>query len=132
MGSYSRHSQLTDCWEELGEGCTALDVAAVLRAGPRSFVLRVRGQAMVGAGICDGDLVVGEFTPEARPGAVVVALIDGESVLRRVRNRCGKICLVSDNPYSRDSIPLAEVVIQGVAHTVIRRIAFSDQQSAFS
>ncbi len=122
MGAYSRQSQLTDSWEELGEGCTALDAAAVLRAGPRSFVLRVRGQAMVGAGICDGDLVIGEFTPEARPGAVVVALIDGESVLRRVSSRSGRICLISDNPYSRDSVPLSEVVIQGVVHTVIRRI----------
>lgn len=116
-------SQVSDWPEGVGDGCAALDAAAVLRARPRSFALRVRGQAMVGAGICDGDLVVGEFTPEARPGAVVVALMDGEAVLRRVATRGGRICLISENPNLRESVSLDEVVIQGVVHTVVRRVA---------
>ena len=114
---------ITAGWpQEMGEGCVRLDPAAVLRAGRRSFALRVRGQSMVGAGIFDGDIVVGEFTPEARPGAVVVALIDGESTLKRFIMQHGKPCLVSENPNYPDLIPLSELVIQWVVHTVVRRI----------
>jgi repressor LexA len=108
--------------EEIAEGCARLDPAAVLRATPRSFALRVRGCSMVGAGICDGDTVVGEFTPEARIGAIVVALIDGESTLKRFVMHEGRPCLVSENPNCPDFVPLSELVIQGVVHSVVRRI----------
>ncbi len=104
------------------EGCVRLDAAAVLRATPRSFALRVRGQSMAGIGICDGDVVVGEFTPEARPGAIVVALIDGESVLKRLVLHQGRPYLMSENPSHPDLIPLRELVIQGVVHTLVRRV----------
>ena len=98
-----------------------LDPIRVLRATPRSFALRVRGCSMVGAGIYDGDIVVGEFTPEARPGAIVVALIDGESALKRLVVHGGRPHLVSENPNCPDLVPLSELVIQGVVHTVVKQ-----------
>ena len=107
--------------EEVVEGCVRLDPAAVLKATPRSFVLRVRGCSMIGADIHDGDLVIGEFTPEARPGAIVVALIDGESTLKRFVLRQGRPYLASENPSCPDFVPLSELVIQGVVHTVVKR-----------
>ncbi len=103
-------------------GCVRLDPAAVLRATARSFALRVRGQSMVRADIFDGDIVVGEFTPEARPGAIVVALVDGESTLKRLASHRGQLQLVSENPNCPDPVPLTEVVIQGIVHTVIRQV----------
>jgi len=103
-------------------GCRPLDPAGVLKARPRSFALQVRGQSMAGAGICDGDVVVGEFTPNARPGAVVVALIDGETALRRLVVRDGQPQLVAENPNCPAVLPLCELVIQGVAHTLVRRL----------
>ena len=110
-------------WPEgVDGGCVTLDPAAVLRAKPRSFALRVRGYSMVGVNIYDGDIVVGEFTPEARPGAIVVALIDGESALKRLVMRRGQPCLVSENPNNPDLVPLSELVIQGVIHTVVHRL----------
>ncbi|MBI4579728.1 MAG: hypothetical protein HY718_08505 [Planctomycetes bacterium] len=108
--------------DDLGDGCVTLDPAAVLRANRRSFALRVQGQSMIDAGICDGDVVVGEFTPEAKPGAVVVALIDGESALKRFVVQQGQPYLASENPSYPDLVPLSELVIQGVVHTIIRRI----------
>jgi SOS-response transcriptional repressor LexA len=112
---------ITAGWpEEAGHGCVHLDPAAVLRAGPRSFALRVRGQSMIKADIFDGDIVVGEFTPEARSGAIVVALIDGESTLKRLVVQRGQAQLVSENPCYPSPVPLAEVVIQGLVHTVVR------------
>ena len=106
---------------ELAEGCVRLDPAAVLRATPRSFALRVRGQSMVNAGIYDGDIVVGEITPVARPGAIVVALIDGESTLKRLVVERGRPYLISENPSCPAFMPLGELVVQGVVHTVVRR-----------
>ena len=108
--------------EEFGDGCVRLDPQAVLRPTARSFALRVRGQSMTGAGIADGDIVIGEFTPEARPGTIVVALIDGESTLKRLVTHQGKPQLVSENPNYPDFLPLSELVIQGVVHTVVRRV----------
>lgn len=109
--------------EEAAEGCVRLDPAAVLRAKPRSFALRVRGCSMVGADIHDGDVVVGEFTPEARPGAIVVALIDGESTLKRFVMHHGRPQLMSENPNCPDFVPLSELVIQGIVHTVVKRVS---------
>jgi repressor LexA len=106
---------------ELAEGCVRLDPAAVLRATPRSFALRVRGQSMVNAGIYDGDIVVGEITPVARDGAIVVALIDGESTLKRLVLERGRPYLISENPACPAFMPLGELVVQGVVHTVVRR-----------
>ncbi|MBP7934916.1 MAG: hypothetical protein KA354_09755 [Phycisphaerae bacterium] len=108
--------------QEIEAGCVRLDPVAVLRANGRSFALRVRGESMIGADIHDGDVVVGEFTPEARPGAIVIALIDGESTLKRLVTRHGRPYLASENPNQPNLVPLEELVIQGVAHTVIRRI----------
>ncbi len=109
--------------EAVPGGCVRLDAAAILRATPRSFALRVRGWSMVGAGLCDGDVVIGEFTPEARAGAIVVALIDGESTLKRLVLRQGRPQLVSENPNCLDPVPLSELVIQGVVHTLVRRVS---------
>ncbi len=110
-------------WPEgVDGGCVALDPVVVLRAKPRSFALRVRGYSMVGANIYDGDIVVGEFTPEARPGAIVVALIDGESALKRLVMHRDRPYLKSENPNCPDLVPLSELVVQGVVHTVVHRL----------
>ena len=110
-------------WPEQVDGrCVQLDPAAVLKARPRSFALHVRGQSMVGAGICEGDIVVGEFVPAARPGAIVVALVDGESTLKRLTIKDDIPQLISENPNCPNFIPLSELVIQGVVHTLVRRI----------
>lgn len=107
---------------DVGEGCIAFDPAAWFRISPRTFALRVRGQSMVNAGICDGDVVIGEFTPEARPGAVVVALMDGESTLKRLVIHHGRPHLAADSPDGPRLVPLSELVIQGVVHTLVRRV----------
>lgn len=108
--------------EDVGEHCAAFDPAALFRISPRTFALRVRGQSMVNAGIYDGDVVIGEFTPEARPGAIVVALVDGESTLKRLVVHHGQPHLAAENPAGPRLTPLSELVIQGVVHTLVRRV----------
>lgn len=92
------------------------------RPRPGSFVLKVRGDSMKDAGILDGDLVLVEPNPEPRAGQIVVALIDGESTLKRLVKMRGAWYLKADNPAYPELHPRADLVIQGVVRTVIRRL----------
>ena len=75
---------------------------------------------MVGAHIVDGDTVVLELKP-AHDGAVVAALVDGESTLKRYFMRRGVPYLRAENPLFPDVIPARELVIQGVVVAAFRR-----------
>ncbi len=66
--------------------------------GEGRFLLRVRGDSMTGDGIRDGDLVVVDPVPAARDGEVVVALVDGEATVKRLRRRGGAVELEASNP----------------------------------
>ena len=86
-----------------------------------TFLLRVRGDSMTGAGIQDGDLLVVDRAREPKSGAIVVAAVDGELTLKRLRREGGRAWLVAEHP---DDPPLElrgemAVVIWGVvAHVV--------------
>ena len=88
-----------------------------------SYALVVRGDSMKDAGILTGDTVVIEPTPTPNAGQIVVALIDGESTLKRLVRVKGKWFLKAENPAYPELIPRSELVIQGVVRTVIRRLS---------
>jgi len=67
-------------------------------AGQKTFALKVHGDSMVEAGICEDDLVVVRGQPHAEPGEIVVALVDGESTVKRLARRNGKLWLQPENP----------------------------------
>jgi repressor LexA len=88
------------------------------------FMLRVRGDSMIEAGILDGDYVVVRQQPEAVKGDIVVAGIPGEEATVKTYTRKGsKIVLVPSNarlaPMSFDP---ADVTIFGKVVTVLRRL----------
>jgi len=93
------------------------------RTGARvPFALRVRGESMIDAGINDGDTVVIESRPP-RDGEIVVALIDGQSTLKRfIRPSNGSPYLRSENRAFPVMHPVEELIIQGVATAVVRRL----------
>lgn len=62
------------------------------------YLLRVKGDSMIDEGILDGDLVGVRRTPEARDGEVVVARIEGEMTIKRLRREPGRIRLLPRNP----------------------------------
>jgi repressor LexA len=62
------------------------------------FSLRVKGDSMVDAHICDGDYVLVRAQPDAEPGEIVVAVIGGEATVKRFRRQRGKIRLEAANP----------------------------------
>ncbi len=62
------------------------------------FSLRVKGDSMTDAHICDGDYVLVRAQPGAEPGEIVVAVIDGEATVKRFGRQRGKIRLEAANP----------------------------------
>jgi repressor LexA len=83
-------------------------------AGPL-FALRVSGDSMVGAGIQDGDYVIVAGRPVAENGDIVLALLNGESTVKRLVRRDGYTALQPENEkYGAMLVgPGDELVIQG-------------------
>ena len=88
------------------------------------FMLRVRGDSMIDAGIFDGDHVVARVQPTADPGDLVVAGIpDGEATVKHLRIDGDTVVLVPSNPASDEMrYPADEVDIYGRVVTVLRRV----------
>lgn len=102
----------------------ALDLNEYLVRHPAAtFMVKVGGDSMVGAGIVDGDLLVVDRSEEAVSGRIVVAVLDGEWTVKRLRVRNGARLLVPENPkYKPVRIePGQELQIWGVVVGVARR-----------
>jgi len=85
------------------------------------FLLRVVGESMVDAAICDGDWVVIRQQNVADNGDVVAAMIDGEATVKTFKRTAGQVWLMPHNP-AFDPIPGNDAVILGKVVTVIRKI----------
>lgn len=86
-----------------------------------AFMLRVREESMIGAGIHDGDLLVVERTPAAKNGDIVVALIEDEATVKRFFREEGRVRLQPENP-NMAPIYATEVTIVGRVVGLVRRI----------
>lgn len=86
------------------------------------FLLEVRGDSMVGAGILPGDLVAVRSQRDAADGELVAALIDGEeATIKRLRREDGRVILESANPAYQPMIFTDGVEIIGRVVSVLRR-----------
>jgi len=87
------------------------------------FMLRVRGESMVGAGILDGDYVVVRQQPDAESGEVVVAGIPGEeATVKTLHRRRGKVVLRPENPRMDEMVfEPTDVTIYGKVVSLLRR-----------
>src|SRR5918995_4342135 len=54
----------------------------LVRNKPATFFMRVNGNAMVGAGIYNGDVVIVDRSLQARNGSVIIAVLNGEMLIR--------------------------------------------------
>jgi repressor LexA len=88
------------------------------------FMLKVRGESMVDAGILDGDFVVVRRESEVKPGEIVVAGINGEeATVKTYKRRRGKVVLVPANSRLTEmEFRPDEVEIYGKVVTVLRRL----------
>ncbi|MGW0183952.1 transcriptional repressor LexA [Nocardia sp. NPDC003345] len=85
------------------------------------FGLRVRGDSMVDAAICDGDIVVVRQQPDAQSGEIVAAMLDGEATVKVYRRRGGHIYLEPRNP-AYEVIDGDHAVVLGKVVSVMRRM----------
>lgn len=88
------------------------------------FMLRVRGDSMIDAGILDGDYVVVRQQPEAEKGDIVVAGIPGEeATVKRFSRKGHKVVLLPANERLSPMVyDVDEVQIFGKVVTVLRRL----------
>lgn len=89
--------------EENREGELPLAASALPDGGEGVFALRVRGESMIGAHICNGDLVLVRRQDSAQPNDIVVALLesesgDGEATVKRFLREGERVILKPEHP----------------------------------
>lgn len=106
--------------QEEPDASIAIDVSTLgVSRRAQTFALRVRGESMIDAHICDGDTVILEVK-EPRAGDIVAALIDGETTLKRYSIQKGMPFLHAENEDYPDLIPAQELLVQGVMVMLMR------------
>lgn len=89
-----------------------------------TFLVRVSGHSMTGAGISDGDELVVDRSLTPADGNVVVAIIDGELTIKRLRLGHHHVRLAAENPDYPDIVvpEMAELSIWGVVTRCLHRL----------
>jgi len=97
----------------------------LIRNKPATFFMRVSGDAMTGAGIFNGDVVIVDRSVKAANGKVIIATLNGEMLIRRFEKNFNKIRLVPETPkLSPIDVDLsgAEFSVWGVVTYVIHSV----------
>lgn len=90
------------------------------------YLLRVHGMSMRDAGILDGDLLAVHQTPEAEDGQIVVARLEDEVTVKRLRRKPGRphrVVLMPENPEFQPielDLRRQSLVIEGLGVGVLR------------
>lgn len=107
------------------EGDEALDLNKLLIKQPAAtFFVRVAGDSMTGAGIHSGDLLVVDRSISPEDGKIVIAVVNGEFTVKRLKISSGKVFLIAENKAYK---PLAigsqeEFQVWGTVTYVIRKV----------
>jgi DNA polymerase V len=89
-----------------------------------TFFVRATGDSMLGAGIHTNDLLIVDRALEAKDGRVIIAVVNGELLVKRLKMKCGRVFLVADNP----DYPLVQITedmdfqVWGVVTNVIHAL----------
>lgn len=103
-----------------------IDLSRHLFRNPAStFLARVVGDSMTGAGIYAGDLIAVDRARTAHDGSIVVAVLDGEQTLKRLRQHAGRTWLEAENDHYAPLELHAEARLEvwGVVTHVIHALA---------
>jgi repressor LexA len=103
-----------------------LAVDAALFQPRADYLLRVRGDSMLGVGILDGDLLAVHRSPSAETGQIVVARIGDEVTVKRLQRDGDRVRLCAENPaYAPIEIDPAreDFVLEGLAVGVVRALS---------
>jgi DNA polymerase V len=89
-----------------------------------TFMMRVSGDSMVGAGINHKDVIIVDRSKEPLPGKIVVAVLDGELTVKRLEKSHKGYVLVPENPRYQPIViqDQQELAIWGVVTGIVRRL----------
>jgi DNA polymerase V len=97
----------------------------LVRNRPATFFMRVNGDAMTGAGIFNGDVIIVDRSLKAASGKIVIASLNGEMLIRRLEKTLNRIRLVPEttrlSPIDVD-LSGAEFAVWGVVTYVIHAV----------
>lgn len=91
---------------------------------PATYMIRVSGDSMRGAGILEGDILIVDASKKPRSGQIVVASVDGDFLVKRLILEKSKTILKAENPsfVSLEIKPDNEFSIFGVVTGVVRQM----------
>jgi repressor LexA len=98
-----------------------IPVPAELIGSGQHFLLQVRGDSMIDAGILDGDYLIVRQQADANNGEIVVAVLEDEATVKRLFKHDGYIELRPENP-AMQPIMVPRAVIAGKAAGLLRRM----------
>ncbi len=93
----------------------------LVRDKASTFLLRVKGDSMINAGIHEGDIVVVERGKEPKVHDIVVGILDGEFTLKRLVKEKGKYFLRAENDKYPDLHAMDELQVAGVVRGIMRK-----------
>ena len=86
-----------------------------------TFLLKVSGDSMSGAGILPGDMVIVDKGQTPKSGDIVIAEVDGQWTMKYLRKRGDSVTLLPANPKYKPIKPKSELKIGGVVTAVVRK-----------
>jgi len=105
--------------EELADTLSLDDL--LIQNPAATFMLKVSGDSMSGAGILPGDMVIIDKGQEPKSGDIVIAEVDGEWTMKYLKKRGESITLIPANPLYKPIRPKKELKIAGVVTAVVRK-----------
>ena len=86
-----------------------------------SYLLEVKGESMIDAGIQEGDMVIAERKGEPKDGDIVIALVDGGWTMKYYRKKNGKVFLEPANKNFKPIYPEGQLEVAAIVKGVIRK-----------
>ncbi|HWO07609.1 MAG TPA: LexA family transcriptional regulator [Candidatus Paceibacterota bacterium] len=86
-----------------------------------SYILRVKGDSMIDAGIREGDMVIAERRQNYKPGQIVIAMVDGEYTMKYLRKKGEGYYLEAANDKYPDIYPTESFKVEAVVTGVVRK-----------
>ena len=105
--------------EELADTMSLDDL--LIQNPQATFLLKVSGDSMSGAGILPGDMVIVDKGQTPRSGDIVIAEVDGEWTMKYLKKRGSDVALIPANPKYKPIKPKKELKIAGVVTAVVRK-----------
>jgi len=95
----------------------------LIKNKPATFLMRVNSNSMAGACIHEGDIVIVDKSIKPTNGKIVIAVIDGEMIIRRYERTMNKLRLVPESKLAPIEVnEFSEVIIWGVVTYVIKEM----------